>query len=105
MENDIFSIDENMCLIVTTHIDYDIPDQDALDKIWDYVDSLPAIHAIERIYVGKPNEDFSSWDYYAKRGIIAYDNYFETNRLIVKPVHALDISDIPLEIVKLLELF
>lgn len=105
MENDIFSIDANFNLIVTTHVDYDVPDEDALDKIWEYVDSLKANVPFDRIHQGNPNEDFSDWDDYAKKGLIAYDNYFNTNRLMSKPVYPLTIEDIPLEIVKLLEIF
>lgn len=105
MERDIFSIDENLNLIVTTYVDYEIPDEDALDKIWDYVDTLKANVPFDRIHIGKPHEDFSDWDNYAKKGIIAYDNYFDTNRLMSKPVYPLTIEDLPLEIVKLLEIF
>lgn len=44
--------------------------------------------------------DYSDWDHYAKKGIIAYDNFSDENILTSKPVYPLDI---PTNILKMLE--
>lgn len=106
MEEDIFSIDANGNLIVTTCVDYfDINNDKKLDdyeKICDYVSDLPNITSFDRIRTD--TGDFSDWDDYAKKGIAAYDNYYGNNPILTsKPTTPLTISDIPEDILVLLK--
>lgn len=105
MENDIFSLDENGNLIVTTCVDYEFDNnEDAYDEIGAYIDELPEVSDYERVYQGEGI--FSDWDNYAKKGLYAYDNYDgETPSLISKPINPITVEDIPENIVKLLRLF
>lgn len=99
-ELDIFSIDEDGNVIVTTTVGDD--DSEDNKSIRDYVDELPNISRFERVREDK--YDFSDWDNYAKKGIIAYDDYFGKNVLTSKPTSSLTtltIDDLPMEIIKL----
>lgn len=101
-ELDIFSIDEDGNVIVTTIVGDDDSENNKL--IADYIDGLPNISRFER--VREDNYDFSDWDAYAKKGIIAYDNYFGKNVLTSRPTSSLTtltIDDLPMEIIKLFE--
>lgn len=110
MENDIFSIDSNGNLIVTTWVDFydrftDIEiSEEEEDKLYDFIDSLPNSSGFERIR--KDKGIFTDWDDYARKGIIAYDNYYGNNPILTsnptKPLHK---SDIPSDILKILKKF
>lgn len=101
IECDIFSIDENLNLIVTTYSYDKVIDEDEFEQIWDYIESLKYSTPFDRIR--KDPYDYSDWDHYAKKGIIAYDNFSDENILTSKPVYPLDITDIPTNILKMLE--
>lgn len=105
MENDIFSLDENGNLIMTTWVDYEFAEnEDAYDEIAAYIDELSIISGFERVHQGEGI--FSDWDNYAKKGLYAYDNYDgETPTLISKPITPIIVDNIPSDIVKLLKLF
>lgn len=101
IECDIFSIDENLNLIVTTYSYDKVIDEDEFEQICDYIESLKYSTPFDRIR--KYPYDYSDWDHYAKKGIIAYDNFSDKNILTSKPVYPLDITDIPINILKMLE--
>lgn len=107
MENDIFSLDENYNLIVTTWVDYfdifDIEyDEDEQDAIYDYIDSLPSNITFDRVRTDKGI--FTDWDDYAKKGIIAYDNFYGNSPILTSNPHTnITIEDIPDNIVRILE--
>jgi hypothetical protein len=101
IECDIFSIDENLKLIVTTYSYDKVIDEDEYDQIFDYIENLKYSTPFDRIR--KEPYDYSDWDEYAKKGIIAYDNFTDKNILTSMPVYPLDITDIPTNILKMLE--
>ena len=102
MENDIFSIDENGNLIMTTYVDYPIIDEAEYETICDYIDGLPNSTPFDRVRTDEGI--FTDWDFYAKKGITAYDNYYGDNPILTsKPVYPLTITDIPTEILVLIE--
>ncbi len=105
MENDIFSIDVNGNLVVTTCVDYDFEGNEAAyDQICEYIEELAPVSKFERVY--KEAGDFSDWDKYAQQGLYAYDNYDgEKPVLISKPLSPMTVNDIPESIEKLLKLF
>jgi len=101
MECDVFSIDKDGNLIVTTQVNYHIKNEDEYEIICDWIDELPNSTPFERIR--QDQGIFTDWDDYAKKGIIAYDNFFGKNTLSSKPYYPLTIMDIPNHILKLLE--
>lgn len=101
VECDIFSIDSNLNLIVTTYSYDKVIDEDEYEAICDFIDELKNSTPFDR--VRKDPYDYSDWDSYAKKGIIAYDNFSDKNILTSMPVYPLDITDIPMDILKMLE--
>lgn len=95
-EQDIFSIDKNGNIIVTIELVNEYSETNEL--IQEYIESLPNISDIERIYKG--DGIFDDWDDYAKKGITSYDNYDKKNILITKALNTLNIKSLPLNIQK-----
>jgi len=96
-EIDVFSIDEDGNVVVTVTVADE--DTENNSKIRDFVDELPNISRFVRVREDK--YDFSDWDAYAKKGIIAYDDYHGTNILTSIPITHLTIDDLPMDIIKL----
>ena len=96
-EIDIFSIDEDGNLVVTVTVADGDSDNNKL--IRKFVDNLPNSSKFER--VRKDKGIFTDWDDYAKKGIIAYDDYGGDNILTSRPFIPLNIKDLPNGIQKL----
>jgi hypothetical protein len=96
-EIDIFSKDGNGNIVVTVIVgDPEVDDSKQNKIIKKYVDSLPDISEFER--VRKDVAIFTDWDDYAKKGIIAYDDYDGENILTSRPLTPLNIKDLPIRI-------
>jgi len=98
-EIDFFSLDEVGNLVVTTKLGID--DTLINEKIHDFVDTLPNTSEFDRVRTG--DGIFTDWDDYAKKGIIAYDDYDGDNILTSIPRTNLNVKELPIHIQELFE--
>ena len=102
-EVDIFSIDKNDNLIVTTTLSHNSDDSELTKNniIYEFVKTLPNIS--EFIRVRNDEGIFTDWDEYAKKGITAYDDYDAKNILTSKSLTPLKFKYLPENIKKIFQ--